>query len=242
MNVTKLFLHHNMYDIVFICYQDGDYSIHIFHTTSNSYCSRPNILILVSTCSRYRRTKKFLFQKRNKSLWNCRFKFITRIAWPFTHSDSAIKLGINQRILKSFEKYEEILIEQHPMSSKTDKYGRVISNVAAMLKRVEDKEFEGAIGGLLLKLKRTERLSFAYPVIINSEVAVLAKADDLGPWEGVLKQMPLTALLMGIPIIVLSVAASVITIFPCQQRDITRDILLVLGYILNKTNVVNIHP
>lgn len=44
-----------------------------------------------------------------------------------------------------------------------------------------------------------------------------------------------------IVIIVLCVLTSLLEIFPIQERDVTRDILLVLGYILNRTGIRKIH-
>lgn len=239
---TKVFLHYNMFDIILICYQHGDYSIYKFHRPSNSICSRPDNLVLLSTCSRYLTTKNFSVQETSKNLRDCRFKFITRITWPYTHSDPNMKLGIDQRILKLYEKYEGTQIKQHPTSAITDKYGRVkLNHVKGILKRVEDNEFDGAVGGLILLLNRTKGLSFTYPVIINSKVIILAHAADLGPWTGVLKQLLFGSLVIGFVFAILCVTVNVITVFPSMERDVTRNILLVLGYILNKTNVVNIH-
>lgn len=242
-NVANIFVHHNLFDIIFIFHQHGDYEIYKCNTTSNNNCNISDNLMLMSSCSGYLNSKSLLFQERFPNIRNGHFKFFARVAWPYTNFYSTKLLGIDQRILKLFEKYEGVKIDSHITPTITDRYGRVIPHyVDRMLKKVEENEFEGAFGGLLLTLNRTEKLSFTYPILIYRRVVVLAHANNLGPWTAVFKKAFYTFLVSGIVLIILCIAARVVIIFPSQNKDITRDILLVLGYVTNTIRVVNTNP
>lgn len=83
-------------------------------------------------------------------------------------------------------------------------------------------------------------MSYTYPIIADHATYVMAHANNLGPWEFV-RNCSYVAIVLLIVIIVLCVLTSLLEIFPMQERDVTRDILLVLGYILIRTGIRKIH-
>ncbi|XP_075983187.1 uncharacterized protein LOC142981276 [Anticarsia gemmatalis] len=144
-------------------------------------------------------------------------------------------------MLRLFEQREGLRIELtvHP---KLNRYGNIKEDYPlVMVQRVERDEFDGAIGGLHMHSAEHGNISYTYPLLLDNKVYVLPRAHSLGQWEALLHSAYYTCLVFGVLFICLCTAATFLTIFPSLKRNAFRDILLVLGYMLNKTSVKNIH-
>lgn len=242
LNLTKFFFDHNMDDVFSIVHKNNNFTIYNFNTTSNTFCRRSYKWVFVSYCSKPMTIKlKLPVLRKQESIRNCQFRFITYNMWPFINFDSTNREGIEQRILKEFEKYEKVKIELYTVTDKTDANGVVMPvSIESMLKSVHDNEFEGAVGGFVTTTN-TEFLSYTYPFITDHAIFLLAHAENLHPWAFVIINTGLSFTVFLV-FIIFCVVTNLLNVFPTQGRDVSRDILLVLGYILNKIGVKNIHP
>lgn len=242
LHLGNLFFDHNIYNVILITTERRNHVIYQLNVTSNDNCRRSNNWVLVSSCSEYLTKKRLAFPKNDESIRNCQFKFITHSSWPYTNYDFTNIEGIEQRILKDYEKYKNVTIELYIVAKKNDLHGVVIPGyIDEMLKRVQDNEFEGAVGGLNTINNSIGYLSFVYPVTVDQSVYILAHAENLESWE-ILLSGSYESVAVIIVLIIMCVLITLLKIFTNQERDVTRDILLVLGYILNKTGVKNINP
>lgn len=94
--------------------------------------------------------------------------------WPFVYFDESNLEGTEQRILKEFEKYENVKIELHAVMKQTNIHGVIMPGyVDDILKKVQDNEFEGSIGGHI-----THKKNYTYPIIANHATYVMAHANN----------------------------------------------------------------
>lgn len=242
LNLRNLFLDYNMDNVYFITTKKRGDAIYKLNVSSHNYCRRYNNWTFVSYCSEYRTWNNLPVRRSNESIRNCQFKFIAHNCWPYINFVKKDTDGLEQRILKDFEEYKNIKIKFHTVIKKTDKHGIMVPGfIEDMLKLVQDNKFEGAVGGLFVFNSSVDRLSYTYPVIVDHAIFILARAENLRPLELVIYSSHLSASVCFI-FIILCVLTSLLKIFPTHHRDVTRDILLVLGYILNTTGVRNISP
>ncbi|CAB3249289.1 unnamed protein product [Arctia plantaginis] len=150
LNLTNWFSEHNVDDVFFITPKRKIYAVYKLNVASNNYCHTSSKWALVSSCSEHLTEKKIPVLRRQQSIRNCRFKFITYNMWPFTNFDDTNREGIEQRVLRDFEKYKNVKIELHTVMEETDAHGVIVPiSIKSMLKSVQDNKFEGAVGGFI---------------------------------------------------------------------------------------------
>lgn len=148
LNVGNWFFKNNVDDVFPITLNSKNYVVFKLNIMSSDSCRRSSKWTLVSSCSQYLTEKSIPIVRKHEGIRNCQFKLITHNMWPSVYFDETNLEGTEQRILKEFEKYENVKIELYAVMKQTNIHGVIMPGyVDDMLKKVQDNEFVGSLGG-----------------------------------------------------------------------------------------------
>ncbi|KAH9639266.1 hypothetical protein HF086_014130 [Spodoptera exigua] len=234
-DVTGLLHTYNIFQNVSLISRDGDdYLISKFNFSKPGSCLKSGHLICWTRCSEYC-SSKMLPPLNMGSITGCRYKFLAQNLWPFTNFDSNIR-GTEQYIMALFQKHYKVRIDIQEFT-KVNKYGIPVEDQKQiMLKKVKNNEVEGVVGGYAINDAYSGNISHSYPMTIDHMFYVLARSNYTEQWVAVLNQSLTTFLVIGVIFIIFCVASICLSIFH-TRKDITGNVLIVFGYILNRNFV-----
>ncbi|XP_035449730.2 uncharacterized protein LOC118275763 [Spodoptera frugiperda] len=235
-NVTDLLHTYNIFHKVSVISRDGDgYAIYKYNLTKPGYCLKAGHLKLWSQCSDYCSEKK-IPPINIGSIRGCRYKFIARNLWPFTNFDTNLK-GTEQFIISLFQKKYGVNIDLMEFT-KVNKYGTPIDNATLiMIEKVENNKVEGVVGGYAIDSSNVgKNITHLYPMTIDYIRVVLARANFVDQWSAILSQSLITFIVISFLFVIFCLAAIFLSLFH-SRNDVSRDILIIFGYLLNKTAV-----
>uniref|UniRef100_A0A2H1WV93 SFRICE026680.2 n=1 Tax=Spodoptera frugiperda TaxID=7108 RepID=A0A2H1WV93_SPOFR len=234
-DLTHLLHTYNIFHKVSVISRDSDmYAIYRYNFTKPGNCFRAGHLIFWSWCSDYTAGKKLAFLTEG-SIRNCRFQFIAQNLWPFMNFDNDVK-GSEQFSLAMFQKQYSVQIHLNEFT-KFNKYGKPVDNLRKLIhNKVVHNEYEGAVGGFAINSEYSGNISHVYPMTIDHMFYTLARSNHVEQWVAVLNQSFSTFIVIGIIFVIFCVAATCLSIFHTRQ-DISGNVLIVFGYILNKNFV-----
>lgn len=238
-DITNLLHVYNIfYKVSLISRHGNEYSIYKYNFTKPDNCLKSGHLTFWSKCSDYQ-TKMNLPVLYKGSIRNCRYTFVTRNFWPFTNFDSSAK-GSEQNFLSLFEKQYGVKIDLHEFG-KVDKYGKLMDNSSIiMLQKVVNNEYEGAVGGYAINSENNHgNISYSYPMLIDHMFYIVAHSNYVEQWVAVLYKSPYTFIVIILLFVIFCVMVTFLSIFRAQN-DVSFNILIVFGYLLNKNYVKRI--
>ncbi|KAH9639265.1 hypothetical protein HF086_014129 [Spodoptera exigua] len=235
-DVADLLHTYNIYQKVSIISRYGDeYAIYKYNLTKPGDCLKTGHLKFWSLCSDYCSGK--MIPPINKgSIRGCRYKFIAQNLWPFTNFDSSLK-GTEQYIISLFQKEYGVKIDLLEFT-KVNKFGKPVGNsTLIMIEEVENNRVEGVVGGYVIdSLYDGKNITYLYPMAIDHILIILARADYVDQWSAILSQSLSTFIVISLLFVIFCSAAIFLSLFR-SRSDVSRDILIVFGYLLNKTVV-----
>lgn len=234
--MVEFLVFYNIFNVTILARDDNDADYRIYSFQSPVHpCNQEEKLVVVSHCSSYEKGSNIF--SRIEGVRGCTFKIMTYNLYPLINLDDPKEEGIEQRVLRYFEKYADVKIRLIPYS-RADKHGQIIGNFTYtdILKKVRDNDVEGAVGGYFLSSLHVHRFSFSYPLTIDHMMVVLPRSNFEGSWQAFFNQRTLVISIV-FTYIVFSIAAYILSLFPAHHKDLIRDTLLVFGYFLNKITI-----
>ncbi|PZC80790.1 hypothetical protein B5X24_HaOG200934 [Helicoverpa armigera] len=230
-DITDLLHTYNIFFASLILHKDDKYFIYKYNFTASNRCYKAGHLTLWASCSDFCSEKQLPILIEG-NIRNCQYKFISRNLWPFTNFDTAFK-GTEQWFVALFEKQYGVKIDLKKFG-KIDKCETITYDTKyIMLKKVENNEVEGAVGGYSITEEYSGNVSHSYPISIDYMYYILPHKKYVGPLVAVLHGSTGTFVLIGLLFVIFCIAAKFLSIF-AAQKDFSQDVLMVFGYLLNK--------
>lgn len=235
--ITKFLLFNNLYNVTILSKEAHDYTIYTFQSPIHP-CNHNSNLVRITPCSMYN-GGSYIFPKiGNRDLRNCRFKLAAHNFYPMVNLDNNKSEGLEQRIVQFFSERHNIVIDLVEYY-KIDNMGRIVGNYTYvdMLQMVRSNKVEGVFGGFFLDTGVVGKYFFAYPLLVDHMVLIMPRAIFFDLWQAVFHMAFYTIMFVFSLIILFSVLAYLLALFPSREPDVVRDFIIVFGYFLNKITV-----
>ncbi|XP_063365204.1 uncharacterized protein LOC134653740 [Cydia amplana] len=228
-NISDFLLHNYIYNVALIAHSEGRNILVYSFGKQYDECDRPVIKLLKpwSCCS-----GEIFTHEKKTTIRGCRVQFVSHDFWPFVSLFE--KDAIENYLLRLIRNYGGITVELVDFG-KDENFGGRLDNFTytGMLHEIEAYHVEGAVGGYALTHNQKSNLDFIEPYMVNHYEIVIARAELLHKWHGILKQFGIGALWANFFIFcIICVTVMLMGIFKRQVRDTSRDILIVWGYFL----------
>ncbi|XP_063628161.1 uncharacterized protein LOC134799651 [Cydia splendana] len=232
--VSDFLMYNHIYDVALIAYDENQSVVVYTFGLEHDECDRPvfKILQVLSRCSEIHNVDKIYVGARKTSLRGCHVKFVSHNFWPFVSFSG--EPTIEQYLLELIYQYENISVELINYGN-VENFGSRLDNFTytGMLHEIETYKVEGAVGGYVLTLNRMLNLDFINPFMVDQQKVVIARANFLSKWYGVLKQLGVLTVWSIFATFGLACATVIfMKIFQKRVRDTSRDFLIVWGYFL----------
>lgn len=235
--MTRFLVFNNLYNVTFLRKVENDYTIYTFHSPIHACNHRPH-LVKMTQCLEYNGGSYIFPTISLHSLRGCRFKLAAHNFFPMVNFDNNKSEGWEQRMMQIFGERQSMVFELVEYS-KIDKLGRIVGNYSYvdLLNKVRADEVEGAIGGYFVGVNALRKFSFSYPIIIDHIIVIMPQALFFDTWRAVFHQAFYVIMLVFSLIIIFSILAYLLALFPSIETDPARDFMIVFGYFLNKITV-----
>lgn len=240
-SVADLLVRNNIFNVTVIGkVKDVYYDIHSFNLKLDS-CNRPHTLQFISKCSKYNVKTRVYRVPRQLKARGCHVKIIAQEFVPYVSFDPNF-MGIELSLIVAITKYEGINFEVIKLSGKGQHGKYVNDSYTGILHRVETYEVEGAIGAYYMSTNRIRLLDFSYPYAVDHTIIVVARSRYLSIWNAV-RVLLATEDKIGLLLLfaAFSAAAIMMSIFPKIGTDISRNILIVFGYLCSNVSITRIN-
>lgn len=235
--VTKFFVHNNLYNVSILRRESNDYTIYTFHSPIPS-CNGHPYLVRMTQCSLYN-GESYIFPKITRQyIRGCSFKLGTHNVYPLINLDNNRSEGLEQHIVQAFSKQYNIVVELIEYN-KIDNMGLIVENYSyvEMLQMVRDNKVDGAIGGYFIDYVTSRHLSYTYPLMIDHMLIIMPKAKLYDMWNAVFHKAFYFIIFIFILILLFTAFAYFLGLFPSRERDPLRDFMIIYGFFLNKITI-----
>ncbi|XP_063539389.1 uncharacterized protein LOC134748527 [Cydia strobilella] len=232
--ISDFLVYNHIYDVALVAYDENQSVVVYTFGLEHDECDRPvfKILQVLSRCSEIHNVDKIYAGARKISLPGCHVKFVSHNYWPFVSFNG--EQTIEQYVLELIYQYENISVELINFGN-VESFGSRLDNFTytGMLHEIETYKVEGAMGGYVLTLNRMLNLDFINPFLVDQQKVVIARANLLSKWYGVLKQLGVLTVWSIFATFGLACATVIfMKMFQKRVRDTSRDFLIVWGYFL----------